>query len=146
MKNGNKLWIILSLIIVFAAGFAGGILFDNNILDKKPRRSDRQRSTVRFPSLEMLAKELNLSAEQQERLKEIFKQNEETLKATRNQVHEQYTSIRVQLRKEMLEVLTEEQREKLETMIEKYRSERKKEMEDRMRKPKREPHNKGERR
>ena len=135
MKTGNKFWIVLSLLIVFAAGFAGGLLFDNNILDKKPRRSDRQRSTVHFPSLELLAKELSLSAEQQEKLKEIFKKNEETLKATRNQVHEQYASIRAQLKKEMLEVLTEEQRAKFDAMIEKYRSERKREMEERKRRP-----------
>ena len=135
MKNGNKFWIIISFIIVFAAGIAAGILFENNFLDKKPRRDAERRSSVRFPTLDMMAKELGLTPEQQEQLKEIFKNNEERLKTYRSQIHDDYRALRTQLKQEMDNVFTEEQKAKLEAMIEKYRSERKKGMEERKRRP-----------
>jgi len=135
MKNGNKFWIVLSFIVVFAAGIATGVLCENNFLDKKPRRSSERRSSVRFPTLDMMAEELGLTADQQEQLKEIFKNNEERLKTYRSQIHEQYTALRAQLKEEMNNVFTEEQKTKLEAMIEKYRSERKKQSEERKRRP-----------
>ena len=146
MKNGNKFWIIFSFIFVFAAGIAAGILFENNFLDKKPWRNEDRRSTVRFPTLDMMAEELDLTAEQQEQLKEIFKNNEERLKTYRRQNHKQNTTQRAQHKKEMDKIFSAEQKSKFEAMIEKYLSERKKEMENRKRKPKRESHNKRERR
>lgn len=146
MKNGNKFWIIFSFIIVFAAGVFAGILLENNFLDKKPRRTEERRSSVRFPTLDMMAEELGLTAEQQEQLREIFKNNEERLKTYRSQIHDHYAALRVQLKEEMDNVFSAEQKAKFEAMIEKYLSERKKEMEDRKRRPKRKPNNKGERR
>ncbi len=144
MKNGNKFWIVLSFIIVFAAGVTAGILFENNFLDKKPRRTDPRRSSVRFPTLDMMAEELGLSAEQQEQLREIFKNNEGRLKAYRSEIHEHYKVLRAQLKQEMDSVFTAEQKSKFEAMIENYLSERKKEMEERKRKPKREADTRGE--
>jgi hypothetical protein len=135
MKNRNKFWIVLSFIVVFAAGIAAGVLCENNLLNKKPRRSSDRRSSVRFPTLDMMAEELDLTEEQQEQLKEIFKNNEERLKTYRSQIHEQYTALRAQLKEEMNNVFTEEQKTKLESMIEKYRSERKKQSEERKRRP-----------
>ena len=145
MKNGNKFWIVLSFFVVFAAGIAAGILFENNFLDKKPRRSEERRSSVRFPTLDMMAEELGLSAEQQEKLREIFKNNEERLKTYRGQIHDHYKALRTQLKQEMDNVFSAEQKVKFEAMIEKYLSERKKEMEERKKRPKREPNNRGER-
>ena len=146
MKNGNKIWIILSFIIVFAAGIAAGILFENNFLDKKPPRGVERRSSVRFPTLDMMAEELGLSTEQQAQLKEIFKNNEERLKAYRSEIHDHYKALRGQLKQEMDSVFTEEQKAKLEAMIEKYRSERKRGIEDRKRRSDRESHSRGEKR
>jgi hypothetical protein len=146
MKNGNKFWIVLSFLIVFAAGVAAGILFENNFLDKKPRRDEERRSSVRFPTLEMMAEELGLTQEQQEQLREIFKNNEERLKTYRGEIHEHYGILRAQLKEEMDSVFTAEQQAKFEAMIEKYLAERKKEMEDRKRGPKREPDPRGDRR
>jgi cobalamin biosynthesis protein CbiD len=133
MKNNYKFWIVLSFIIVFCAGVAGGILFENSFLDKKPRRSTERRSSVRFPTLDMMAKELGLSQEQQEKLRAIFKNNEERLSALRSQIHDQYSALRSQVKDEMNQVFSEEQRIKFEAMIENYLSERKKEMERRNR-------------
>jgi hypothetical protein len=146
MKNGNKFWIIISFIIVFSAGIAAGILFENNFLDKKPRRDAERRSSVRFPTLDMMAEELGLTREQQEQLREIFKNNEERLKAYRSEIHDHYKILRAQLKQEMDSVFSADQKAKFEAMIEKYLSDRKKEMEERKRRPRSNPRSKGERR
>lgn len=145
MKNGNKFWIVLSFLIVFAAGIAAGILFENNILDKKPRRDTQRRSAVRFPTLDMMAEELGLSEDQQEQLKEIFKNNEERLKTYRSEIHEHYRAMRAQLKQEMDSVFSAEQKAKFEAMIEKYLSERKRGMEDRKKRPRIDSDNRGKR-
>jgi hypothetical protein len=146
MKDRNKFWIILSLVVVFAAGVIAGVLFENQILDKKSRRDERPRSSVRFPTLEMMAEELSLTDEQQEKFRQIFRNNEERLKEYRDQIHEQYTSLRAQLKEEIDSILTEEQRAKFQAMIDKYLFERKKQMEERDRRSKEFQQDKGERR
>lgn len=144
MKNHYKLWIVFSLIIVFAAGVIGGILFEQNVLDKKTKKITRKRAPVRFPSLEMMAEELNLTEDQQEQIREIFNNNEERFKIMRSQIHERFSSIRSQLKSEIKNVLTEEQNIKFEAMIEKYLSQRKKEQEERKKHSKKPKKNKGE--
>ena len=72
MKNNNKFWIVFSLVIVFAVGIAGGILFEKNFMEKKQERRVKKRSPVRFPSLKIMAQELNLTSEQQDEIREIF--------------------------------------------------------------------------
>lgn len=146
MKNANKFLIGLSFLVVFAAGVIAGILFENNFLDKRPQRIVQRRSSIRFPTLEMMAEELGLTQEQQDRLREIFKNNEERLKAYRGEIHEHYRTLRAQLKEEMDSVFTAEQQKKFEAMIEKYISERKKEMEERKRPPKKDPAPQGEKR
>jgi len=131
MKNHYKFWIVFSLIIVFAAGVIGGILFEKHILGKEPKKTARTRSSIRFPTLDTMALELDLTAEQQEQIREIFKSNEERIDTLRSQIHERFLSIRTQLKNEINNVLSEEQRLKFEAMIEKYLSQRKKDVEKR---------------
>jgi phosphosulfolactate synthase (CoM biosynthesis protein A) len=131
MKNYNKFWIVFSLIVVFAAGFMGGILFEKYLIDKKVEKRVKRRSSVRFPSLEIMAKELSLTPEQQDQIREIFKNNEERFKNLRKNIDERLSSIRTQLKNEIKDVLTDEQVLKFEAMIEKYISQRKKEAEKR---------------
>jgi phosphosulfolactate synthase (CoM biosynthesis protein A) len=126
MKNHNKFWIVFSLIVVFAAGFTGGILFEKHILDKKVEKRVKRRSSVRFPSLEIMAKELSLTPEQEEKIREIFKNNEQRFKNLRKNIGERLSSIRTQLKNEIKSVLTDDQVLKFEAMIEKYVSQRKK--------------------
>ena len=126
MKNHNKFWIVFSLIVVFAAGFVGGILFEKSLMDKKPEKRVKRRSSVRFPSLEMMAEELSLTPEQQEQIREIFKNNEERFKTLRKNIDERLKGIRAQLKNEIKDVLSDEQKLKFEAMIEKYISQRKK--------------------
>jgi phosphosulfolactate synthase (CoM biosynthesis protein A) len=131
MKNHYKFWIVFSLIIVFVAGVVGGIFFERCILDKKTEKYTRSRRHVRFPSLENMAQELELTIEQQEKIREIFKKNEESFKKLRSQIHESLSSMRTQLKDEIKAVLNEDQNRKFEAMIEKYLAQRKKEMEKR---------------
>jgi hypothetical protein len=135
MKNHYKFWIAFSLIIVFAAGIAGGILLDEYVISKKPERGKKKRSAVHFPTLDMMAQELSLTSEQQEQIREIFKNNEERFKILMKQIDERFKTIRTQLKDEIKSVLNDQQKIKFEAMIEKYVSQRKKEMEERRRRP-----------
>ena len=146
MKNYNKFWIVFSLIVVFAAGFIGGILFEKHLIDKKVEKRVKRRSSVRFPSLEIMAKELSLTPEQEEQIREIFKNNEGRFKNLRKNIDDHLLSIRSQLKNEIKNVLTDEQVLKFEAMIEKYISQRKKEMEKRKKHPRNHRKNKGEKR
>jgi Spy/CpxP family protein refolding chaperone len=112
--------------MVFAAGFMGGILFEKSLTDKKVEKRVKRRSSVRFPSLEMMSQELSLNPEQQEQIREIFKNNEERFKNLRKNIDERLSSIRAQLKNEIKDVLSDEQNLKFEAMIEKYISQRKK--------------------
>jgi phosphosulfolactate synthase (CoM biosynthesis protein A) len=146
MKNYNKFWIVFSLIVVFAAGFMGGILFEKHLIDKKVEKRVKKRSSVRFPSLEIMAQELSLTPEQEEQIREIFKNNEERFKNLRKNIDERLSSIRTQLKNEIKNVLTDEQVLKFDAMIEKYISQRKKEMDKRKKHPRNHRKGKAEKR
>jgi DNA anti-recombination protein RmuC len=132
MKNNYKLWIILSLIVIFIAGVISGVLIDQNILSKR-NHDTRRRSSTRFPTLEIMAKELALSTEQQEQIREIFDNNEERFKSLRSEMHKSLSDIRDQLLTDIKSVLINEQKAKFEAMIEKYRSQKIREYEERKR-------------
>ena len=146
MKNHYKFWIILSLIIVFAAGVLGGILLEQQIARSKIRKKMERRSSVRFPTLEMMAEELSLSSGQQEKIREIFRNTEERMKELNSAFRKQFSNLRSQLKDDIKSVLSEEQAQKFEDMIERYLAQRKKEMEERKRHPRDHRDNKGERR
>jgi len=135
MKNSYKLWIVFSLIFVFAAGVVGGILLKDHVLEKRPTLRESRKPQHRFPTLDFLAEELGLSQEQQESIREIFRRNEERLRELRSRVREEFASLRSRLKQEMDAVFTEEQRTKFEAMVQKYISERKKREEGRKEKP-----------
>ena len=118
MKNHYKFWIILSLVIVFAAGVLGGILLEKHVLDKRTERWTRGHN--HFPTIHILAEELNLTDEQQKQIMEIFKNNEKRFKNLKDQIDEKLSSIRSQLKDEIKSILSEEQSLKLEAMIERH--------------------------
>ena len=149
MKNHYKLWTIISLIIVFSAGLISGVLLDKHIFNKKHKsqyeRTDRKRTgSTRYPTLDRWTQELGLTAEQKEKIQEIFKNNEERFKTLRKDMNESLREIRVQLNNEIKSVLTEEQQVKYEAMINNYHSQRKRETGKR--KKQSDGQNKGERR
>ncbi len=146
MKNHYKSWIIFSFVIVFSAGIFGGILLEKHIIDKRPRKIStiKKRSSVHFPTLDIMVRELNLNPEQQEQIRKTFNNNEERLKELRSQINKRFSSMRFQLLSEIKNVLNEEQGIKFEAMIEKYISRRKKEMENRKNRLKKHKSEKGD--
>ena len=139
MKNNSKYWIILSLVVVFAAGLLSGIFLEKHLTQKRIKKKTERRSSVRFPSLKIMAEELGLTSEQEEQIRDIFKNSEERMKELSSNYREHYSQMRAQLKKEIENVLSEEQNQKFEAMIQKYISERKKETERRSRGRKRHP-------
>jgi Spy/CpxP family protein refolding chaperone len=133
LKNKYKLLIILSLIVVFAIGVAAGILGEKYLVHKRypQREGPRDRQSPHFPTIETMAKELQLTQEQQDKIREIFKRNDDRLKELRGSLHQRLEEMRTLLKGEIDGVLTAEQRQKFEAMIESYLLQRKKEFERR---------------
>jgi Spy/CpxP family protein refolding chaperone len=146
MKNHYKFWIVLSLIIVFAAGVLGGVLLEQQLAHSKIKKKMEKRGPVRFPTLEMMAEELSLTSEQQEKIREIFRNTEERMKELNSSFRKQFSNLRSELKNDIKSVLSEEQAQKFEAMIERYLSQRKKEMEERKKHTRDHRDNKGERR
>jgi Spy/CpxP family protein refolding chaperone len=146
MKNHYKFWIVLSLIIVFAAGVLGGVLLEQQLAHSKIKKKMEKRGPVRFPTLEMMAEELSLTSEQQEKIREIFRNTEERMKELNSSFRKQFSNLRSELKNDIKSVLSEEQAQKFEAMIERYLSQRKKEMEERKKHPRDHRNDKGERR
>lgn len=137
MKNNYKFWIIFSFILVFVIGVVGGIFLEKHLIQAKPKKIKRERRAVHFPTLEVMAKELALTSEQEEKIREIFKNNEGRLKNLKSSIHERLSNIRSQLKDEIKNVLNKEQKIQFEEMIERYIQQRKKEVEKR-KKPRKE--------
>lgn len=114
--NKSKWWIALALILVFAAGFTLGVFGGRWLL---------ARLSPGPPSQERWAKELGLTADQQAKIREIFKQNEDRIKELRNDYYKHIGEMRDAIRKDIDAVLTPEQRQKLEAMIQKMEQRRK---------------------
>ena len=143
----SKLWIILSLILIFAAGVGGGIFAEHWWLAKKPE-ARRSIMAARYPSHDRWAKELGLTAEQQEKIREIFKKNDVRIKGLRTDYFKHVGEMRDELKKEIDAVLTPAQKQKMEAMIQKFSEERRRDNEKRektKRIPKKQKFKKGER-
>ncbi|MGB4704196.1 MAG: hypothetical protein WBI18_03855 [Candidatus Saccharicenans sp.] len=118
MNNKYKLWVILSLVAVFLIGVTAGVVGDRTYLGKKkPAPRPRQES---YPTLEVISRELQLTPEQEEKIREIFKRSEERFEAFRKEVHGRLSELREQLKSEMDEVLTDEQEQKMKELMERY--------------------------
>ena len=128
-----RFWIIFSLIIVFAAGVAAGIFGERLFFAKKP--GGRPPGGSHPPTLNLWTKELGLTAEQQEKIKAIFKQNEEKIKGLQSDFNKHRGEIRAQLKSEIDAVLTAEQKQKLESMIQKHMEEMRKQRGERQMRP-----------
>ncbi|MDI6845285.1 MAG: hypothetical protein QME28_04020 [Candidatus Saccharicenans sp.] len=129
MNNKYKLWVILSLVAVFLIGVTAGVVGDRTYLGKKkPAPRPRQEP---FPTLEVISRELQLTPEQEEKIREIFKRSEERLEAFRKEVHGRLSELREQLKSEMDEVLTDEQEQKMKELMERYMRQRRRDSPER---------------
>jgi len=142
-KTGKyKFWLVLSLIVAFAAGVFGGIFSERYYFHRKRHaniaRAQTERSQAHFPSLEQLAQDLNLSAEQQEQIRKIFERNDAKLKDLRTDMRGRLATIRAELKTEVDAILTPEQKQKFEAMIESYLEQRKRDSDRRRESPRKE--------
>jgi Spy/CpxP family protein refolding chaperone len=144
MKNNYKIWIILSLVIVFIAGGICGVLFEEYILGRKGWDSSGRQRPPHFPTLEIMAEELNLTPTQQNTIKGLFNSNEERFRALRKEIHKSLSSIRSQMIADIKGVLTEAQNKKFEAMIEKYEARIRREHEERKKRAERSCPERGE--
>ncbi len=150
MKNHYKFWIVLSFLVVFAAGIFSGVIIEKQFLSKNPentfRKSPRKEiQRIHFPTLDDMAKDLELTSQQQEKIQEIFDNNEERLKILSHEVHKQFISMREQFMQEIKSVLDQDQTVRFEAMIEKYLSQRKEQIERRKNRSSNPQNEKGER-
>jgi Spy/CpxP family protein refolding chaperone len=122
MIKKYKLWVVLTLIVVFGLGAAAGVFGERYLMHKRPRGPVHERTP--FPLLDPVAKALQLTPEQQDKLREIFKRSDERMKELDAQIHGRLREVRAQLKSEVDSVLTPEQRAKLEDMIQKERAKR----------------------
>lgn len=118
MKNKYRLWIALSLLMVFGLGVAAGVFGERYVMHKKFRRPSEPKP--HFPTLETMAQELALTSDQQEKIREIFKRSEERLKAFRSDYTARLGELRRTLKVEIDAVLSPEQIQKMEDLIRRY--------------------------
>jgi len=149
MKNHYKFWIILSFVLVFSAGVLSGILLDKYALNKnikglKSPPDDRRGPKVHFPIVDELSRTLDLSADQKEKLKNLFDNNEERLKAVGMEYHEKFFTLRAKFLNEIKSILDEDQIIKFDAVIEEYMLKRKKEIESRRKRPPSQQNEKGD--
>jgi Spy/CpxP family protein refolding chaperone len=127
MKTKYKILVALTLLVVFGLGVAAGVLGQRYASHRSARLAAAARPHP--PSPESWAKELGLTQDQQDKMREIFKRNEERMKAYRTESRGRLNELRKQLWDETNAVLTPEQRKKNDEMIRRFEEWRKKESE-----------------
>lgn len=120
MNTKYKLWIILSLVAVFAIGLTTGYFSERYLVHRGPHKGGPESRRPHFPTVESLARDLDLTQDQQDRIRGIFKENEARLKDFGAGFHKRLDEIRAQLKREVDAVLTPDQIRKLESLISEY--------------------------
>lgn len=121
MKNKYRIIIILSFILVFAAGLVSGIFCDKYFIKKDFRKPPPGRKPPgHFPTLEDISKELDLEESQEQEIREVFNNTEKKLDEMRHQIGRQFSSIRKELITDIKNTLNDEQKVKFDEMIERY--------------------------
>lgn len=137
MSNKFRIWIVLSLVGAFAAGVLGGIFVERSLLH--PRKHSRaQRAPDRPPNLEAMARELGLSPEQKESIRQIFERNDGRFKELYTEMHSRLSALRSEIKDEIDAILTPEQKQKMEALIAKHGEKRKRESDGKDRESRRE--------
>jgi Spy/CpxP family protein refolding chaperone len=128
MNNKTRLWIVLSLLVAFAAGVVGGI-FAERIFIHPRRHAQAQRGPSHPPDLEEMARNLGLSPDQKEKIRQIFESNDGKFKELYTEMHDRLSALRSEIKSQIDAVLTPEQKEKMEAIIAKHGEERRRESE-----------------
>ena len=125
MKTKHKILAALLILVVFGLGVAAGVLGERYFVHKRYRRPTVERTHV--PSLDAWSKELQLTPDQQAKIREIFKKNEERMKTYRTEGLAKLGEIRKMLKGELDAVFTPEQKKKMEEMIRRHEERRRNE-------------------
>jgi Spy/CpxP family protein refolding chaperone len=124
MNNKFRLWIVLSLVGAFAAGVLGGVFAERSLIH--PRQHTRsQRAPDHPPNLEEMARELGLSPEQKEGIRQIFERNDGRFKELYTEMHDRLSALRKEIKEQIDAVLTPEQKQKMEALIAQHGEQRK---------------------
>jgi len=137
MTDKTKSFVVISLIVVFAVGVLCGVFLDKNVLEQKRHQRARRKRPEPFPTLETMARELDLKPDQQARIETVFQANHERLKTMHHELRRRFSDLRTQLLDEIKDVLTPDQIEKFDAMIAVYHArneERRKKEEERKKK------------
>jgi len=128
MNNRYRLWIVLSLLVAFAAGVLGGIFAERLFIH--PRHHTRAvRGPSHPPDLEEMARNLGLSPDQKERIRQIFESNDGKFRELYIEMHNRLSALRTEIKNQIDAVLTPEQKQKMEAIIAEHEERRKKEPE-----------------
>lgn len=120
MSNKYRFWLILTLLVAFAAGLLGGIFSERYFFH--PKKHDRtRRDSVRPPDLEQMARDLKLSPEQEETIRQIFETNDVKFKDLYAEMRQRLSAIRTEIKDQIDAVLTPEQKKKLDSIIAQHR-------------------------
>jgi uncharacterized protein YneF (UPF0154 family) len=138
MPNRYRLWLVITLLVAFAAGLLGGVFSERYFFH--PRKHDRtRRDSPRPPDLDQMARELGLSSGQKESIRQIFESNDGKFKELYTEMHQRLSAIRTEIKNQIDAVLTPEQKEKLDSIIAQHRDKNKKEPEKKKRDSENEP-------
>jgi Spy/CpxP family protein refolding chaperone len=122
MKTKYKIFIALTLLVVFGLGITAGVLGERYFVHKKYRRPQADRQS--HPTLDSWARELQMTPEQQEKIREIFKKNEERMKTYWSEGTNKLREIRKALKEEIDALLTPEQKKKMEEIFRQHEERR----------------------
>ena len=141
MKNHYKFWIVLSFLVVFAAGVFSGLMLDRYIIDgkqevSKSRRDRDRRPPRRFPTVDDLAEELALTDAQREDLRLVFDASEQRIHELNSEVHDMYRELRHRFLDDIKSLLNPEQVELFDAMLERFAARHREDMEKRKQKTK----------
>jgi len=128
MNNKYRLWIVLSLLVAFAAGVLGGI-FAERIFFHPRKHTPAQRGPSHPPDLEEMARNLGLSPDQKESIRQIFEKNDSRFKELYTDMHNRLSAIRTEIKNQIDALLTPEQKQKMEAIIARHGERRKSESE-----------------
>ncbi len=120
MLKKYRLWVALTLLVVFGLGAAAGIFGEHYLMHRRDRRPAAPRTP--FVLLDPVVKALGLTTDQQASIREIFKRSDERMKTLDAEIHSRLREMRAALKSEVDAILTPEQRAKLEDMIQKERA------------------------